>query len=189
MQAEGMTEARKLRAVSVGRLWDEAKGLQTLFEIEAPLPVFVAGEESFESATIAIGNILTLGHMEEDELLALFRSTSIYLTLSIYEPFGLAPLEAAQCGCAIVARNLPSLREVWGDSAFFFNSPEELGDQLRKLTSNPEMLRAAQRAAALRAKQFTGARMATGYIALYESLLSSDISTSSLREDFAIHAA
>jgi len=37
-----------------------------------------------------------------------------------YEPFGLAPLEAALSRCAIVANDIPSLREVWGSAAMYF---------------------------------------------------------------------
>ena len=55
-----------------------------------------------------------LGPLAEEDLLALFQESAIYLCTSRYEPFGLAPLEAALCGCAVVANDIESLREVWG---------------------------------------------------------------------------
>ena len=41
--------------------------------------------------------------------------SSIYAATSRYEPFGLAPLEAALSRCAIVASDIPTFRELWGD--------------------------------------------------------------------------
>jgi len=104
---------RLLRAVSAGRLWDEAKGLKTLLEIDSPMPIVVAGEETFvDGEQRNLHKIKALGSLSEPEVLKVFCTSSIYIATSIYEPFGLAPLEAAGCGCAIVARELPSLREV-----------------------------------------------------------------------------
>ena len=38
---------RQLRAVSVGRFWDEAKGLSALLNLDVPVPIFLAGERQF----------------------------------------------------------------------------------------------------------------------------------------------
>ena len=166
-------QARKLQAVSAGRLWDEAKDIQTLLEIASPLPILVAGEESFESASAPSGSIGAVGILDESALFEVFRQSSIYIATSVYEPFGLAPLEAALCGCAVVARNLASLREVWADAALFYETSDELTALLCELMKSPELLRVAQDQAHSRARQFSATRMAEQYLALYESLLSS----------------
>ncbi len=109
--------------------------------------------------------------MEEQQLLDLFRSSSIYLALSVYEPFGLAPLEAALCGCAVVANDIPSFREVWGSSALYFQGARSLSDLLAQLASEPVLLRDFQSRALSRALPMTRARMVGRYLEVYRHLL------------------
>ena len=168
------TALRSRQAVSTGRLWDEAKGLSTLLEMDSPVPVLIAGEEAFEEIsrrTIA-SQVRRLGRLNEAKLLKLFRESSVYLVPSLYEPFGLAPLEAGLCGCAIVARNLPSLREVWGEAAVYFDTAEELSEKLHRLFASDDELRSRQSAALERAETFTVQRMTSSYLELYEDLVS-----------------
>jgi len=183
------TEKRLLQAVSVGRLWDEAKGIQMLLKIESPLPILVAGEEKFEAASTSTGTLQAVGFLEECELLDLFRRSSIYIATSIYEPFGLAPLEAALCGCAVVARNLPSLREVWASAALFYDTPEELAGLMHELAHDREMLRLAQTRARARAEEFSAARMTKEYLALYRSLLMPEDSTAVLAQELIAYVS
>lgn len=180
---------RRLQAVSVGRLWDEAKGIETLFDVDSPIPIYVAGEDSFDQASVTTDHIGLLGQLEESAVFDLFRSSSIYIASSFYEPFGLAPLEAALCGCAVVARDIPSLREVWSDAALFYDTPEKLAALLHELANHPEVLRIAQRKAQARAERFTAARMAGRYLALYRSLVTPNRVPSSSSQELATHAA
>ena len=163
---------RELRAISVGRLWDEAKGLTTLLQIESPIPVAIAGEDKFESAVApAQSGLQSLGHLSEANLLDAFRASSIYIATSVYEPFGLAPLEAALCGCAIIARDLPSFHEVWGDAILYFNDNATLERSLRYFADDPVLLRSCQLSAMSRASSFPAHRMAQQYLFLYQDLL------------------
>ncbi len=163
---------RKLQAVTAGRLWDEGKGLSILAEIHPSMPVLVAGEDSFAgSATPVPPEVTPLGTLEHAQLLQLFRQSSIYLCTSIYEPFGLAPLEAAMNGCALLLRDLPSLREIWGDVAVYFQNTTTLQAELARFVSDASHLHARQQAAAERARQFPASRTAERYAALYAELL------------------
>jgi glycosyltransferase involved in cell wall biosynthesis len=130
-----------------------------------------------------------VGRLSEQGLLALFRASSIYLATSIYEPFGLAPLEAALCGCAILANDIPSLREVWGDAALYFNSAATLTKLLAQLQASPKILLAARQRAGRRALQLSAAHMAAEYLALYAELLSSKKLSSPAVEDLATYAS
>ena len=165
--------ARKLRAVCAGRLWDDAKNLALLTRIPSPIPFLVAGEcaQDADSAPQPGNSLYLLGQQDEQEIVDLFSQSSIYLVPSLYEPFGLAPLEAALCGCAVLANNIPSLREVWGNAALYFHDECTLVLLLKALAANPEMLAAAQQASARRAATFTASRMAEAYLDLYEDLI------------------
>ena len=164
---------RKLQAVTAGRLWDEAKNLTILRGLQAPFPILVAGETEYESqnAILFSREIQMLGPLPEEELLALFRQSSIYLCTSVYEPFGLAPLEAALCGCAVVANDIPSLREVWGEGAIYFHDKASLQDRLTELARDPRQLAAAQHRSVRRAQNYEAARMAGQYLDLYQTML------------------
>ena len=167
------TPERKLQAVSAGRLWDEAKGLELLGASELPLPVLVAGERNFDGESIPEPqpHVRLLGPLSSEQLQRVFRESAVYLCTSLYEPFGLAPLEAALCGCAIVARDLPSLREVWGDDALYFRDADGLTEQVRSLTESRFALPAAQERAYRRAATYTVERMADRYLSVFKSVL------------------
>jgi glycosyltransferase involved in cell wall biosynthesis len=89
-----------------------------------------------------------------------------------YEPFGLSVLEAALAGCALVLGDIPSLREVWTDAAFFVppNAHEPLKKAIEALIAD-DNLRACQAAKArTRALKFAPRRMGDAYFAAYTQL-------------------
>jgi glycogen(starch) synthase len=161
---------RTLQAITAGRLWDPAKGLSLLKDVHSPIPILVAGETEHESSAAppVLGPFKLLGDMAENQLLKLFRQSAIYLCTSIYEPFGLAPLEAALCGCAVLARDIPSLHEVWQDSALYFEDAASLSILLNRLSDSPETLHEMQVRSLRRAQHFNRDRMAEQYLTLFE---------------------
>jgi glycogen(starch) synthase len=174
----GVPEPRALQAVCAGRLWDEAKNIPILANVHAPFPILIAGDPQGMGAPSFASNVSLLGQLDEHDLLALFRRSSLYLATSIYEPFGLAPLEAALCGCAVIANDIPSLREVWGDAAVYFDNADALNRVLAHFHASPEWLHQAMRHSQQRALELTRSRMAEDYLALYNSLLSLQQQTS-----------
>jgi glycosyltransferase involved in cell wall biosynthesis len=164
---------QRLQAASLGRLWDPAKGLSVLSELSLPIPVYVAGEKELGSqrSMPALTNVRQLGVLAEDDVFSLFRGSALYLCTSIYEPFGLAPLEAALCGCGIIARDVASLREVWADNAMYFSDALSLSEILEQLLELPEALNSLQLHSSLRAQQFTREKMTSRYLNLYRNLL------------------
>ena len=160
----GVSRVRRLQAVSAGRRWDEAKGLGMLDGIEAAMPVMLAGDTQLENADGA-------GCLSQGDLLSLFTKSSVYIAASMYEPFGLAPLEAALCGCAVLANDIESLHEVWRDGALYFRGQEQLKAVLARLTASEDDLRSAQLRSGARAAELSASAMVESYLDLYESLL------------------
>lgn len=167
------SNTRKLQAVTAGRLWDEAKNISLLAKVDAPGPLLIAGDATAVAGDTPNipGNVQLLGMLAPADLHALFRESAIYICPSRYEPFGLAPLEAAQCGCALLLHDIPPLREIWQEDALYFRSGAELILQLRWLSEQPDELAAAQVRAARRARSFSAERMAEGYHALLQQLV------------------
>jgi glycosyltransferase involved in cell wall biosynthesis len=68
--------------------------------------------------------VTVLGSVSEDELVSLYRRAAALVFPSLYEGFGLPPLEAMACGCPVACSNVASLPEVCGEAARYFR-PED----------------------------------------------------------------
>jgi glycosyltransferase involved in cell wall biosynthesis len=115
------------------------------------------------------------GPQTDAQLRALFSRAAIYAATSRYEPLGMATLEAAFSRCAIVANDIPSYREIWGDAALYFrkNDSSSLAENIRLLNEDRPMRRAYAELAYTRARErFTTKRMIDQYLQLYRSLIS-----------------
>ena len=66
-------------------------------------------------------NICFLGRVSDEELLRLYNQASCFIFPSVYEGFGIPPIEAMCCGCPVLASDIPVIREVCGDAALYFN--------------------------------------------------------------------
>jgi glycosyltransferase involved in cell wall biosynthesis len=165
--------------LTVGRLWDEAKQVGLLLTEECGVPVCIVGcnEEpgtGRQSPGSELVNARLQGSKPHDELRKLFAEASMYAATSRYEPFGLAPLEAAFSRCAIVANDIPVFRELWGDSACYFarNSAVDLMEKLRELASDADLRREYAGASYQTAcRRFTADRMVEQYTDLYHGAL------------------
>ena len=66
-------------------------------------------------------NIRYLGRVSDDDLLRLYNQAACFIFPSIYEGFGLPPIEAMACGCPVLVSDIPVCREVCTDAALYFN--------------------------------------------------------------------
>ena len=78
-------------------------------------------------------NIRFLGRVSDEELVRLYNQATCFVFPSLYEGFGLPPLEAMACGCPVLVSDIPVEREVCGDAAQYFN-PLEPNDILHTIT-------------------------------------------------------
>jgi len=72
-------------------------------------------------------NIHYLGRVTDEELVTLYNQAACFIFPSLYEGFGLPPIEAMSCGCPVLASDIPVLREVCGDAAVYFD-PHDVSD-------------------------------------------------------------
>jgi glycosyltransferase involved in cell wall biosynthesis len=160
--------------LGAGRLWDEAKNLRSLAEIadELPWPVYLAGDCTGPqgSAEAVFPGCRLLGRLAPEALAEWYARASIYAAPAVYEPFGLAILEAALCGCALVLGDIESLHEIWGDAAVYATGRDGLASALRRLMDNPAERETMAARSLSRAREYTAARMAAGYVQLYREI-------------------
>lgn len=161
-----------------GRLWDEAKNLRVLDGLAARIewPIVVAGDvRSPDGRSVRIDALQCIGRRSEAGHARLLQRAAIFVHPARYEPFGLAVLEAAACGCPLVLGDIPTLRELWQDAALFVGPDDapSLRRVLERLLRRPgERLRLG-RAARERARRYTAARMAEAYANQYRRLAGS----------------
>lgn len=159
--------------LAAGRMWDEAKNLSCLENVAGELdwPILVAGDqgESDHHDT----KLQMLGRCDRSTMNEWLSKASIFAHPARYEPFGLAPLEAAMSGCALVVSNIPSLREIWADAAIFVDPDDHAGWAaiLAKLSSDQSLRESWAEKSAARAQRFTSRRMAETYRKLYMKTL------------------
>jgi glycosyltransferase involved in cell wall biosynthesis len=156
--------------LAAGRLWDRAKNLSAIAELARGLewPVLMAGPASGD---VPAGPIW-LGSLDHDALQARMKQAAIFVSLALYEPFGLAVLEAASAGCALVLSDIPTFRELWDEAAVFVDpaDEQELNRTVRRLCGDYDWRVRLQLAAQERSRRYSLAQMAGAYHNLYAAL-------------------
>lgn len=178
----GIDVARRVagpkRAVvlAAGRAWDDAKNLAALDRVAAGLawPVEIAGETRHPEGGVARFEAATpLGPLPPALLADRLATAAIFAAPARYEPFGLAILEAAASGCALVLGDIPSLRELWEGAALFVPPDDDaaLARALGGLIGDAARRAALAERARERAGRFGVAVMAETYLGAYRGLL------------------
>jgi glycosyltransferase involved in cell wall biosynthesis len=112
--------------------------------------------------TPAADKIVITGYLSDEDLCALYSSCSAFVYPSIYEGFGLPPLEAMACGAPVIASRIPSLAEVTGAAALLFapESVAELTAAIQAVLSSESMRQTLTDAGTKRAAEFSWTRTA-----------------------------
>ncbi len=83
-------------------------------------------------------NVKWLGRVSDQELTELYRNASCFIYPSLYEGFGIPPLEAMAMGCPVIVSDIPVLHEVCGDAALYTDpaDEEDIALKIKDLCSN-----------------------------------------------------
>jgi len=112
-------------------------------------------------------------YISEEDLLVLMNGAAVFTLVSLYEGFGLPPLEAMACGTPVIVSNISSLPEVVGDAGILVNpyDVDEIARAIHEVLVN-ERLREEMRVKGLeRAKQFSWEKTAKETLKAYEEVL------------------
>ena len=158
--------------LAAGRFRDPGKNLAVLEKVAAllPWPTYIAGEAPEQAPSSALE---LLGRLAQPELARIMGQASVFLHPARYEPFGLAPLEAACAGAALVLSDLESLRQIWENTALFVPSDdhEALLSAARFLARSEKLRNKFADFARRRALAFSATDTANAYADLYAQLL------------------
>lgn len=127
-----------------------------------------------EIERLALGDaVIFTGYVPTEDLPGLFSLATLFVYPSLYEGFGLPPLEAMACGAPVLASNRGSLPEICGDAAFLVDPEDEevLADGLYALLSDREWRADLRNRGLARAQTFSWERAARETVAVYGQLL------------------
>ncbi len=122
------------------------------------------------AAELGITDRIVFRFVEDADKPAIYSGASLFVFPSIYEGFGLDPLEAMSCGAPVVCSNRTSLPEVVGDAAITVdpNDMQALVEAMRRVLTDNELAADLRGRSLQRAKQFSWHTTATETLAAYE---------------------
>lgn len=163
-------------ALTIGRLWDEVKDTATLDAaaalLDAPF-VAIGATRAPHGATVAPAHLQTTGALPAESLAGWLARRPVFVSAARFEPFGLAVLEGAQAGCALVLSDIPTFRELWDGAADFVRPGDaaSFAAAIAALLADPARRGAQGDAARARAARYTPQATAAGMTALYQDLV------------------
>ena len=165
--------AKQAIVLTAGRLWDAGKNVRALDRAAGMMrgAVYAAGSSAGpDGGSVTLHAVQPLGMLDPASMQTHLQRAAVFVSLALYEPFGLAVLEAAQAGCALVLSDIPTFRELWSDAAIFVPADDAatVAAVLDGLLDDPmEAARLGERARS-RAAQFTVDAMVAGTLAVYD---------------------
>jgi glycosyltransferase involved in cell wall biosynthesis len=119
---------------------DPRKNLNNLLKayqhINEKINLIIVGlkKDNFEfDEKLLSGGVIIKSYVSDNELVALMKNAEAFVYLSLYEGFGLPPLEAMSMGCPVIVSDIPAHREVCGDAALYAD-PDNITDTANKIT-------------------------------------------------------
>ncbi len=84
-------------------------------------------------------NVKHVGYVTDSELKALYENATCFVFPSLYEGFGLPPMEAMTSGCPVLASNRASIPEVCGDAALYFDplNAQDVAEKINSVIADP----------------------------------------------------
>ncbi|MGE3542241.1 MAG: glycosyltransferase family 4 protein [Candidatus Tectimicrobiota bacterium] len=113
------------------------------------------------------------GYLDDASLGTLYHLSDVFVFPSLYEGFGLPPLEAMACGTPVVASNRTALPEVLGEAALLVEpaQPHALAEAIRRVLTEPGLAQQLRQAGYERVACFSARRAAEQHLTLYQHLL------------------
>jgi len=123
-----------------------------------------------------IDRVKFLGRVDDDTLIKLYSNALCFLYPSLYEGFGIPPLEAQACGCPVVLSDIPVFREIYGNSAIFFNptDAQDIADKIEVVITNKSLRNSLKEKGLENAKKFTWENSAKSFFEVLKKVEQDD---------------
>ncbi|XRP97070.1 glycosyltransferase family 4 protein [Methanocaldococcus sp. 16A] len=116
--------------------------------------------------------VIFTGYVPDEDLPGLYNAADLFVYPSLYEGFGLPPLEAMACGTPVITSNTSSLPEVVGDAGIMVNpyDVDELAKAMYEVLTNDGLREELSKKGLERAKLFSWKKCAEEHLKVYEEV-------------------
>jgi glycosyltransferase involved in cell wall biosynthesis len=164
---------REHMILAASRWWDEGKNGGVLDEAATLCrwPIVAAGATVGPNGqSTSFSDVVGLSELAGKEVSALMARAAIFVSPSIFEPFGLAALEAAMAETPLVLSDIATYRELWDGAAVFFPPQDSraLAAILNEIAGDERLRLRLGRAARRRAKEYSAERQLARMEAVYD---------------------
>jgi len=118
--------------------------------------------ELLERAARGAGRVVFTGRITDEALMQYVAQADVLVLPSLYEGFGLPPLEAMACGCPTLVSDIDTLREIYGDATIYFNPHDrkELAEKMLMVLTESGLRERLRSAGKQRARSYSWPRAA-----------------------------
>lgn len=173
--AVGTLEPRKNLAVALRAFMQLAPALRQRY------PLVLVGMKGWHTSAleqqlaplVAAGEIRQLGYLPREDLAKIIAGATTLIYPSVYEGFGLPPLEAMACGVPVIVSNVSSLPEVVGDTGLMIDPQDVdgLASAIETLVNSPGLRQELSEKALQRSATFTWSRCVDQTVEAYRAVL------------------
>jgi len=112
------------------------------------------------------------GYIPARELSIIFRQAKAYVFPSLSEGFGIPGLNAMAAGLPVICSNIPTLKEVYGDAALYFNphNPKDIAAKIQEVITNQQLSSDLVEKGREQVKKYSWQKMAQETLDVYESV-------------------
>lgn len=120
----------------------------------------------------AIKNIIFTNFVPENELDVIYKESLFYIFPSLYEGFGLPPIEAMKRNIPVASSNHPCMREILGNNAYFFDAEkkENITQAIIEFSKNEELRKELSQKGSAWAKKYSWKKMAQETLDEYKKI-------------------
>jgi len=118
-------------------------------------------------------DVIFTGYVPDEHLPLLYNAAQLFVFPSLYEGFGLPPLEAMACGTPVVCSNAGSLAEIVGEAALTFDPHdiEDIAHKILQAVSSPQLRALLCKEGTQTARQFSWETMASQTMEIYQQVV------------------
>jgi len=119
------------------------------------------------------GNIIYLGYLPDRELAYLYNVASAFIYPSIYEGFGLPPIEAMACGSPVIVSRTSSLPEICGDAAYYVDPKKitDIAEGIYTVSTNERLRRDLRKKGLKKAQSFNWEQSAKDHFMVFNGVM------------------
>lgn len=117
-------------------------------------------------------DIIFVGYIPDEDLPIFYNCSELFIYPSLYEGFGLPPLEAMNCKCAVITSNITSIPEVTENSAVLIDpkNNDELSSSILKLLNNHDLRDEYKNRGYIQSKKFSWSNTAKNTLEAYKKI-------------------